>query len=341
MTVTPMDAYDTGTPVTSDTATVANSLPTDLHLSANSVLENKPTDTTVGTFSADDPDEGENITFTLVSGAGDDGNASFTIDGNTLKTAASFDFESQSSYSIRVRATDASSAYFEKTFTIDVHDELPDLNGDVNSAVLYSDVIELNVAEFDSFLFTGVSDDLAILIGANDQVNKVVTETYWQTTLPTNYILYRDTYGWLGTGSGTYDIILTDGTNTFTWHRENGEGNHVQDAQAEGIASRKWGTLVTAAELESNSWVTNGIAQVRRASFREGEEHHLAVHQRRPEPRRYVGLQAGVAAARRPGTRGVRSQYRLLSRSGRADHALAVPLSAARAVRQACVRYFP
>jgi len=41
-----------------------------------------------------------------VSGSGDADNASFTILGDQLMTAASFDFEAKSSYSVRVRTTD-------------------------------------------------------------------------------------------------------------------------------------------------------------------------------------------------------------------------------------------
>ena len=48
-------------------------------------------------------------------------NASFTLasDG-TLKTAASFDYETKSSYSVRVRSTDQGGLWTEQTFTISV-----------------------------------------------------------------------------------------------------------------------------------------------------------------------------------------------------------------------------
>ena len=47
---------------------------------------------------------------------------SFTITGNQLKTAASFDFETKSSYSICVRATDSGSLTFDKPLTVTVTD---------------------------------------------------------------------------------------------------------------------------------------------------------------------------------------------------------------------------
>jgi VCBS repeat-containing protein len=104
------------------TVTDGNDTPTDISLSASSIAENQPTGTTVGSFSTADPDVGNTFTYTLVSGDGGDDNASFTIDGDTLKTAASFDFEAESSYSIRVQAMDQGGLTVEKQFTITVTD---------------------------------------------------------------------------------------------------------------------------------------------------------------------------------------------------------------------------
>ena len=46
------------------------------------------------------------FTYTLVTGTGSTDNGSFTINGNQLKTAASFNYETKNSYSIRVCTTD-------------------------------------------------------------------------------------------------------------------------------------------------------------------------------------------------------------------------------------------
>jgi hypothetical protein len=100
--------------------TNVNETPTDIGLSGSSVAENQPVGTSVGTLSTTDPDIGDTFTYALVSGAGDTGNGAFTITGNTLKSAAGFDFETQSSYSIRVRATDAGGLWTEKAFAIGV-----------------------------------------------------------------------------------------------------------------------------------------------------------------------------------------------------------------------------
>ena len=94
--------------------------PTDILLSNSTVEEDMPVNTVVGTLSSLDPNLGDTFTYSLVSGAGDTGNASFNIAGNQLRTSAIFDYETQNSYSIRVRTTDQDGLFFEKAFTITV-----------------------------------------------------------------------------------------------------------------------------------------------------------------------------------------------------------------------------
>ena len=98
----------------------ANSAPTALSLSPQSVAENAGANATVGTFSTTDPDAGNTFTYALVSGTGSNDNASFTISGSTLRLTASADFETKSSYAIRVQTQDQGGLTFEQTFTINV-----------------------------------------------------------------------------------------------------------------------------------------------------------------------------------------------------------------------------
>ncbi len=100
--------------------TDVNEVPTDISLSSSSVAENSASGTSVGNFSTTDADAGNTFTYALVTGTGDTDNASFTIAGNTLKTNAVFDFETKSSYSVRVQSTDQGGLSFEKAFTISV-----------------------------------------------------------------------------------------------------------------------------------------------------------------------------------------------------------------------------
>ena len=97
-----------------------NEAPTAVALTPSSVAENQPAGTTVGTLTATDQDAADTFTYTLVGGAGSEGNSAFTISGDQLVTAASFDFEAQPSYSIRVRVTDGSGVMFDQVLTVTV-----------------------------------------------------------------------------------------------------------------------------------------------------------------------------------------------------------------------------
>ncbi len=99
-----------------------NDPPTDIGLSNNSVDENQVVGTSVGTFSTSDPESGDSHTYTLVSGTGDTDNASFSISGTTLQTGAIFDFETKSSYSIRVQTDDGNGGTYQEAFTITIND---------------------------------------------------------------------------------------------------------------------------------------------------------------------------------------------------------------------------
>jgi hypothetical protein len=92
--------------------------PTDITLLNSSVGENKALNTTVGSLVTDDPDPANTFTYALASGTGSDDNASFNISGSSLRTSASFDYETENSYSVRIRSTDQGGLFFEKAFTI-------------------------------------------------------------------------------------------------------------------------------------------------------------------------------------------------------------------------------
>lgn len=105
------------------TVTNGSDAPTAISLSSSSINEHQPSGTGVGDFSSSDIDlPSDSHTYTLVSGAGDTDNSTFTIDGDTLKSAAEFDAETKSSYAIRVRSTDSGGLWVEDTFTITVID---------------------------------------------------------------------------------------------------------------------------------------------------------------------------------------------------------------------------
>lgn len=101
--------------------TDVNEAPTAVAISATSINENVPANSLIGTFSTSDLDTGDTFTYSLVTGTGSTQNSSFTITNNELHITASPDFETRSSYSIRVRSTDAGGLFTEKTFGITVN----------------------------------------------------------------------------------------------------------------------------------------------------------------------------------------------------------------------------
>ncbi|TKI58698.1 DNRLRE domain-containing protein [Brevibacillus antibioticus] len=95
----------------------ANTPPTDILLSSNSIPENNQIGAVVGTLSAVDPDQGETVTFSILNNT-----LPFTVEGNQLKATEKFDFETKSTYSVPITATDLAGNFFTKVMTIQVTD---------------------------------------------------------------------------------------------------------------------------------------------------------------------------------------------------------------------------
>ena len=95
----------------------ASSTPTDIFLSSTTILENEPTNATVRTLSTNGG--AASYTYTFTAGDGDTDNASFTISGEELQLIAPADYETKSSYTIRIAVE---STNIEQQFTISVID---------------------------------------------------------------------------------------------------------------------------------------------------------------------------------------------------------------------------
>ena len=76
----------------------------------------------MGTLATTDPDAGDTFTYTLVAGAGDADNGAFSIGGGDLLTAASFNYEVQSNYSVRVQSEDQGGLATQQVLAIAVAD---------------------------------------------------------------------------------------------------------------------------------------------------------------------------------------------------------------------------
>lgn len=97
-------------------------LPTVFTLSKLTIDENQPVATVVGDFTVIKEDR-KAFVLTLIEGVGADDNASFEIIGNSLKVKSIFDFESKSTYKIRVQAASSRGDVLEQSFTITVLDD--------------------------------------------------------------------------------------------------------------------------------------------------------------------------------------------------------------------------
>ena len=99
---------------------VTNLAPTGIDLSSN-VTDEGPSGTLVGTLTTMDF-EASGYTYALATGEGDDNNASFTLDGDQLKTAAIL---LPGSYHVRIRSTDPGDLWAEQPFTITINNLAP------------------------------------------------------------------------------------------------------------------------------------------------------------------------------------------------------------------------
>jgi len=100
------------------TVNAAGNAPTDISLSASTINENLPAGTVVGTLSTTDADPADTFTYSFCGGTND---ASFTITGNSLKSAAVFNWVTKRSYSVCIRSTDSTALSTTKTFVISIN----------------------------------------------------------------------------------------------------------------------------------------------------------------------------------------------------------------------------
>lgn len=184
------------------------SSPSDITLSNSTIPENAGANAVVGTLSTTDGDAGDTFTYSLVSGDGDADNGAFNIDGAQLRANASFNFEADSSYTVRIRSTDAGGLFFEKAFTITVTDvnEAP-TNISLSAATILERAVAYTTAvpigtlaatdpdasdSHDFELIAGVNDNALFSI-ADDVLSLVAGTTVDFETKPSYTITVRAT----------------------------------------------------------------------------------------------------------------------------------------------------
>ncbi|HPH17024.1 MAG TPA: cadherin domain-containing protein, partial [Bacteroidales bacterium] len=174
-----------------------NEAPTNITLSSSAINENLASGTTLATLTSTDPDAANTFTYSLAAGGTD--NISFTISGNTLQTNAVFNFETKSSYSIKIRTTDQGGLYFEKIFTITINnveeptywDFVTDLEGwnspNNLTAAAASSVATFSITGTDPFIHSidnlniTTSENKYVVICMQNQTNSTTAELFWTT----------------------------------------------------------------------------------------------------------------------------------------------------------------
>lgn len=193
--------------------------PTNITLSKSSVPEREPAGTTVGTFSTTDVDSGDTFTYTLVSGDGSAGNAAFTISGNTLLTAAKFDYETKNSYSIRVRSTDAAGLYYEKIFIISVTYVEPvlELDQEQSSTTQYANLSNFAYDQYGQTFTAGLTGNLgkvSLYIQNDNQVSVTMQIQGTASGVPNGTVLATTTVDIPAYGAGRWvDFIFSSPAN--------------------------------------------------------------------------------------------------------------------------------
>ena len=173
-----------------------NSTPTNILLSGKYVSENLPVSTTVGSFSTQDPDATNTFNYSLVAGTGSEDNSSFTISGSNLLTAAVFNYEVKSNYSIRVQSVDQGNLSTQKIFALNITDiteppptfsEAPTLAGS-NMVMRWGSITNKKYTiHYSTNLISGFSI-LQSNIPGTPAINSytdtltIVTQKYWKIT---------------------------------------------------------------------------------------------------------------------------------------------------------------
>ncbi len=192
----------------------ATQAPTDIILSNNTVAENLPQFTQVGTFSTVALNSAAPFSYTILPGVDA---ANFTIVGNQLRTNVVFDYETKSSYQITVKVTDNNSNTFQKDFTIqilDVNEAPTDItlsNTTVNdrsaagTEVATIAVVDQDVNDTHTITFDGGTDDSKFIISNNKLILNVAAS---YATQPSYTIKLKATDGGGLSFSKTFTITV-------------------------------------------------------------------------------------------------------------------------------------
>ena len=202
----------------------SNRAPTDIALSASSINENVANGTTIGGFTTTDADSSDSFTYTIVSGDESADNDRFSISGANLLTNTALDFETKSSYNIRVQTSDGTNSY-QEAFTITVNDvnEVPSditlsasaVDENLASGTVVGGLSTTDADNGNTFTYTlvgGGSDNANFTIsGAN-----LVTAAVLDFETKSSYSVVIQTSDGSSTYSKTFGITINNANDTPT-----------------------------------------------------------------------------------------------------------------------------
>ena len=247
-----------------------NEAPTDISLSASSINENVAANSTVGTLSSTDADTANTFTYTLVAGTGSTDNASFNISGSNLRITSSPDFETKSSYAIRVRTTDQGGLFFEKQFTITINN------------LVETPATHLHFDGSDDFVsvatpFTSFTNAISVEFWMNPTSQMTIGSGFGQGT---SGVDNNSTNVWLvhGNGNGTFSFFVND---NGTWRSANSTAVTLNSwqhfscvADASGVRIYKNGIL----DASSATGISTGIRSNPAAQLHLGKDVRFAAN---------------------------------------------------------------
>jgi parallel beta-helix repeat protein/VCBS repeat-containing protein len=147
--------------------TGVNDVPTNIPLDKSNIRENLPIGSVVGNFTTADNDTGDTHTYSFAAGAGNADNNKFQLFGDQLRSGEIFNYETQSSCSIRIQTNDGNGGIYQKVFIINILD-LNDAPTDItlsNANIGENQPVGTNVGSFttidedagDTFIYSFVS----------------------------------------------------------------------------------------------------------------------------------------------------------------------------------------
>jgi len=211
--------------ITNGTMSTQSCGSTDILLSNNQINENLPLGSAIGTFTTIDPDGSAGFSYAFWDTAHYPDNVYFTISGNELRTNAVFNYEADSSYTIRVSSSSEFDPTIYRIFTITITD--------ANDPPVLGAIGAQSVNEHALLSFTAAAAD--------------------EDTLPApdtlTYSLANGTSGLVPTGAA---IDSNSGAFTWTPAEDQGPGNHTFDVcVSDGLASDCETITVTVNEVNA------------------------------------------------------------------------------------------